>query len=98
TNGLTDDIPLVSGGCGSGATSSTCDFYNDASFSNTTKIPGESWTLRRHNLTAYEGQLIMIRFRLRRVNTDCLNADNTCDPNSSSYNLNGWLISWWITD
>lgn len=98
TNGLTDDIPLVPGGCGSGATSSTCDFYNDASFGNSIRIPGESWALRRHNLTAYEGQLIMIRFRLRRVNSDCLNADNTCDPNSSSYNLNGWLISWWITD
>lgn len=95
TNGLTDDVPLVPNGCGSGATSSTCEFYDDPSFSNTRRIPGEAWVFRRHNLTAYEGRLIMIRFRLRRTGTDCINADGSCDGTS---NPNNWFISWWITD
>lgn len=94
-NGLTDDIPLIPGGCGSGSNSSTCDFYDNSSFSNTRRIPGEDWVRRRHNLSNYEGQLIMIRFRLRRTTTDCINADNSCD---GSNNPNNWFISWWITD
>jgi len=95
--GLTNDIPLITNGCGSGANSSTCDFYDDPQFTGV-RVPGNTWQLRRHNLSNYEGQLIMIRFRLRRTGTECLSLDNTCTSTASNYNQNGWFISWWIVD
>jgi len=98
-NGLGDDIELIPGGCGSGSTSSTCDYYDSPQFDNAWRVPGNTWQLRRHNLSLYEGQLIMIRFRLRRNATECMSYDEwTCNTASSNYNKNGWFISWWVVD
>jgi hypothetical protein len=97
-NGLGDDIELIPGGCGSGSNSSTCAYYDGPSFSGSTRVPGSTWQLRRHNLTNYEGQLVMIRFRLDRDTTECLSSDNTCTVGGWNYNANNWFISWWIVD
>ncbi|HRF94125.1 MAG TPA: hypothetical protein PLZ51_02975, partial [Aggregatilineales bacterium] len=97
-NGLGDDIELIPGGCGSGSTSSTCAYYDGPSFSGSIRVPGNTWQIRRHNLTNYEGQLVMIRFRLDRTGTECLSSDNTCTSTNSNYNQNNWFISWWIVD
>jgi hypothetical protein len=40
----------------------------------------------------------MIRFRLRRTGTEHLSIDSTTNTTSSSYNQNGWFVSWWIVD
>jgi hypothetical protein len=98
-NGLTTDVPLVTGGCGSGANSSTCEFYDDPEFGGAIRIPGaNTWQLRRHNLSLYENKLIMIRFRLNRSTTQCMSSDNTCTSTNWNYNQNGWFVSWWIVD
>jgi Flp pilus assembly pilin Flp len=58
----------------------------------------DGWRLLRHNLSRYEGQEIMLRFRLDRQGESELSGDRTCDSNNSNYNENGWFMSVWIAD
>ncbi|MFW5709222.1 MAG: PA14 domain-containing protein [Chloroflexota bacterium] len=54
------------------------------------------WEVRRYNLSAFENQLIMLRFRLNRQNDSDLTSDSGCRSNLDGNNPNGYYISWWL--
>lgn len=91
-NGLRDTIYASDG------TTVLDNDFDSTRWNNSERDPGDTWDLRRANLTRYENRQIMIRFRLDRMGTDCLNRDWGCNPSSDPKGPNGWYASWWIVD
>lgn len=63
-------------------------------------MPPNSWQSRRHNLTDYVGQQIMLRFQMDMSSRDSA-TDSRDDPPSvvdGDNNGNEWFMGWWITD
>ncbi|MDX1993469.1 MAG: hypothetical protein SF029_13855 [bacterium] len=96
TDGFTDALGFDTGFQGAG--------FNGTNAPQNTANPSTAWQERRHNLTRYAGQQIMIRFRLDHSGTDCLSRDgNGCalpppNGNNTNWNPNQWFVSWWIAD
>lgn len=82
SSGLSNSITYPSG---------VVENFNSATYGNTDWMPNDGdWALRRHNLTSYVGEKIMIRFRLDNTGRDGINENR--DSNNNYY------TSWWVTD
>jgi len=78
------------------------DTFDDPSYSGNNNMPDDpedipdDWDRKRHDLSAYVGQVVGLRFRLDRLNST--GPDEGNDFNSRNQNPFNWLESWWITD
>ncbi|TVR23317.1 MAG: DUF1349 domain-containing protein [Anaerolineaceae bacterium] len=73
--------------------------FDNPNINNNTRLPDDpfGWRVVRHDLSDYEGQEIMVRFRLDRQNTPHLNDRNGCGDNPPA-NTSGYYIGAWLTD
>lgn len=86
-DGLGDDMEIAPG---------VFDTDFDGGSYSGNEIPFEDdWVLKRHNLSQYEEQQIMIRFRLDRLDEHEMSSNNGCRQDTGS---NPWYIGWWIAD
>ena len=85
--------------------------FDSPTFSNTVRDPSSpstTWLTRMHNLNAFKGQQIMIRFRFDRQTEQCLrtraaggsdNFPTQCGLSgavSAPEYINGYFDGWWI--